>query len=170
MVSPSNHVVVPFDQQDNDHVFTNCHSFQIKVGRFTNHETKLVRISSYNIGISTHDLSTVGTFVDDLCMAKQVQLLVGYNPHHDKNAEITATLNALLKRHKTLQIRRLEKLHAKIVSIQQSDNKVHTWTGSLNLITPSLYDLMVKLDLTQSKTVCDYFDRLWNLGSVLFNR
>jgi hypothetical protein len=167
-------VVVSFGFQDNDHVFTNGYAFQQTVSRFVTKDSALVRISTYNVGISDHDGATVNDFVKDLCVAEEVRLLVGFNPNHTQNMAFTAKYKELAKQHKNLKIRRLEKLHAKIVSVEyttpaQKKTQTRTWTGSLNLVTPTLHDLMFKLYPTQSREVCNYFDRLWNFSSVLFN-
>lgn len=167
-------MIIPFGFQNNTHVFTNGFAFQQTVSRFVDENSTLVRISSYNIGLSTHDGATVDDFIKALCVATEVRLLVGYHTLHVQNAQFVQQYKKLSERHKNLKIRRLEKLHAKIVSVEwktpsQKKAQTQTWAGSLNLITPHLHDLMVKLDPTQSRDVCAYFDRLWNLAAVLFN-
>lgn len=166
-------ILVPFGFNDNDHVFTNGYAFQQTVSRFVDKHSTLVRVSTYNIGISAHDGATVDDFVKDLCVATEVRLLVGFNTNHSQNVEFLKKYKSLVDRHKNLQVRRLEKMHAKIVSVEwktpsQKKAQTQSWTGSLNLITPTLHDLMVKLDPTQSRDVCKYFDRLWEFATVLF--
>ena len=148
-------------------LFTNCHEFQRVVCRLVTKETKLVRIASYNVGIGV-EYDTVDSFIQSMCVATKVQLLVGFNPKHEKNTEISLRLSNWHKRHSNLEIRRYEKLHAKIVSITNDSTK--TWIGSLNLITPTLFDIMAKLTPEQSNELMKWFDRLWQRAPVLFIR
>lgn len=153
-------MIVGYNYQTDDSVFENCHEFQHMMGQKVKPDS-IVRLASYNIGINDHD-SAVQSFIGSMCKAKEVRLLVGYNIYHDKNIEINAALDALIKRHKNLDVRRLQKLHAKIVAIGDQ-----VWTGSLNIISPTLFDLMVKLNPKQALRVVSYFDTLFVRASLV---
>lgn len=145
--------------------FTDCYDFQRHISQ---HITPLsvVRLMTYNIGLT--DSSHVASFVASLCKASRVQILSGFNPRHEQNTQFLSAYRQLLTSHPNLQIRLREKAHGKLILIGGAPSLVG-WTGSLNLIQPHLFDIMVRLSVPQSALLTLHFDKLWQSSTVLLN-
>lgn len=124
----------------------------------------LIYIASYNVGITDDHTETLAKFVDALCKAARVRLLVGTNVHHDKNKEIFGVLKRWSLKHKNLEVRTLNKLHVKTILIDNGDKNPCGWAGSLNFANITLHEIMLRLNATQVTELWQHVQYLWTLG------
>ena len=137
----------------NAHIYTSGYMFQDSV---------IYHCPKTTVTISTYNVSTniVNNFVDKLCKrATEVTLLVGINPFHHNNFAIVRQLSEWKVKHPNIRIYTASKLHVKAVLIERPRSLIG-WAGSLNLITPTLNDLMVRLSKRQAVEVKTYLQKL----------
>lgn len=140
--------------------FTNGFDFyEAIIQHVKKRQPSLIRISSYNTSVNEEFTPLVDQYIASLCRyCKEVQLLIGINPHHPFNDKIFTILKKWESIFPNLKSARLRGVHMKATLITPSTG----FAGSLNLIHPTLDDLMVQLSTTQYREVDAYFTRLWN--------
>lgn len=147
-------------------IFTNGLAFYSAfIQRLVRDGNSHVFISTYNTSINGDFPETVSRVLTDIHgYATQIYLLVGTNPYHPQNHLIRATLSRYVLALSKLQIRLLKGVHMKTFFTPSFG-----YAGSLNLIHPTLDDLMVRLSSTQLPLVHSYFLRLWDKALPLGN-
>lgn len=139
-------------------IFTNGLAFyQALIQSTKKYEPGLVRIATYNTSINEGFTQTVTEVLTQLAhLSTSVELLVGINLHHLHISTIKSILSSHASTIPKLHIRTLKGVHVKCFLTSSCG-----YAGSLNLIHPTLDDLMVRLSPTQRSLTDTYFSRLW---------
>lgn len=144
-------------------IFTNGLAFyQALIESTRRRKPSIVSISTYNTSINEGMTESVLETLTSLCeISTSVHLLVGINSFHLKLFTIRATLKRYTQVLPKLRVRELQGVHMKCFLTSTCG-----YAGSLNLIHPTLDDLMVRLTTHQRLLVQAYFDRLWAKATI----
>lgn len=152
---------IPFSRlRPNALIYTSGYAFQDAVVYHA--KSSVVTISTFNVSTNIET-----DFLPKLCTkAIAVKLLVGTSPYNENNPAVLKVLHTWNNLYPNLTIVLGQKVHVKTILISQPNGLIG-WAGSLNLITPTLHDLMVRLSKKQATEVETYIQQLWKQAQPL---